>query len=86
MVDSFKGLKVWREIIRVLKTQAEGSATHWKKLLFSFERPDNRGSKFDIRGTNGNSLPNRELKSSVKWKLTQTLRIEVKAVMLDERS
>ena len=52
----FQRAKAQREINKSRKTQAEGSATHWKKLLFSFERPEDRGSIFVVRGSNGNSL------------------------------
>jgi hypothetical protein len=70
MVDSFNRRKSEE---RSLESQdsRRGIGNSLEQLLFSFERPANRGSRFEIRGTNGNSLRVWRIETIGKRKLTQ---------------
>ena len=62
MVDSFNGRK-FEERSLESKDSSRGIGNSLEELLFSFERPGNRGSMFDARSTNGNSLREWRIKS-----------------------
>ena len=72
MVDSFKGQKSGE---RSLESQdsCRGIGNSLEELLFSFERPGNRGSIFEVRGSNGNLNGNSELRRSVKMETQQII-------------